>query len=111
MFISTNNIILAGDVNCIKDPDIDYNGPATSFTVPTAGSELLDRLCIELKLTDIYRARYPTRPNFTCISRQTYSRLDRIYISTSLYNRVKYVSITAVAFSDHLSLSTNIVST
>ena len=97
-------IVLAGDFNFIKDPEIDYRGPATNFTVPTQGSVILDSICSNYNLADVYRSRFPDRVNFTCNARQSFSRLDRIFISTSLLDFVSHVNVCPVGFSDHSSI-------
>src|SRR5271165_3478403 len=93
--------IMAGDVNCIDNPALDYKGPATSFTVSMKGSVLLRDLCDELKLVDVYRLKYPSTPAFTWNARQTFSRIDRIFVSKSLYSCVFNAAIKPVSFSDH----------
>lgn len=94
-------VVMAGDFNCIKDPAIDYRGPAVSFTVPTQGSEILNDICTNFVLRDVYRTRFPNRPNYTCISRQSFSRLDHVYMASSLYGSVSSISLSPVGFSDH----------
>ena len=100
-------IVLGGDFNFIDDPAVDYRGPASNFTVPMQGSAVLDNVCLDFNLVDIFRTRFPDRPSFTCNARQSFSRLDRFYVSNSVYSSISTINVCPVGFSDHSSLIFN----
>ena len=101
--------IIAGDCNFIVDPLIDYSGPSVNHWNALQGSTVMNQICDTFKLVDVYPTVYPKRPSYTCVTQQTFSRLDRIYVTNSLSHLITSTWYAPVAYSDHFIVGCNIV--
>lgn len=99
-----NNVynIVAGDFNCINDPVYDYSGMRVDHSQQMKGSKVINGLCETFDLLDVYKAMHPTRPAYTCVSWQSCSRIDRVYMSRSLADWVVRAGTVPVSYSDHV---------
>ena len=89
-----NYVIIAGDFNLFINP-IDRTG---QFTPKTN-----DKILFQTILTnfDSYRYLYPYSKTFSFFRFCPISRIDRIYISSSLISKIAYSSYNNISFSDH----------
>ena len=94
--------IMCGDFNMVEDISLDRRGghPREKHTW---GNEALQEIKGELNLVDIWRHLNPKINQFTWHSyyADISSRLDRIYIASSLITLVETVDIVPFSWSDH----------
>ena len=79
-----NKVIIAGDFNLVTNP-IDRT---RHFTPNTIDKILFQKLLSNLDFIDSYRYVYPYSKTFSFSRSHTTSRLDRIYISSSLTSKI-----------------------
>ena len=107
-FIMCNyNKIFAGDFNCIDKPKIDKKGG--NLERGTDGSDLIRNIVTDFELFDVYRFIEPNKVNVTWNSKNVSCRLDRIYLSSTLKNSIKYCRNCVFPYSDHDSVSISFV--
>ena len=87
--------ILAGDFNCVENPQLDKYPPVKTYSKPLT---LLD-LTRNLNLIDSFRTQNPTSTTFTRHTSNSHSRLDRFY-TNHLCNPKNHIFI-PTPFSDH----------
>ena len=92
-----NKVIIAGDFNLVTNP-IDRTG---HFTPNTIDKILFQKLLSSFDLIDSYRNLYPYSKTFSFSRSHPTSRLDRIYISSSLTPKITQSSYCNITFSDH----------
>ena len=94
-------LVWVGDYNCILDGCKDRS-PQKTNTKPQM-TKTLKEAVYNLDLCDIWRTHNPERKEFTCYSstHDTYSRLDRIYISKSISESVTNIQHLARYISYH----------
>ena len=97
---NTDNIILAGDWNCILTPT-DSSRPEN-----TPLSKTLKGLINNFRFRDILSAR-KSQPEYTYYHNEYAARLDRIYIS-KLYDHIVSTATNSAYFSDHLGVTAEI---
>ncbi|XP_055632515.1 uncharacterized protein LOC129772990 [Toxorhynchites rutilus septentrionalis] len=96
---NTENLILAGDFNCVLRPcdSTGYNNsPALQATIR------------QLQLSDIWVKLYPTTPAPTYITHNSVSRLDRIYVTNGLITHLRNAATHVCSFTNHKALTTRI---
>ena len=100
LITNTDNVILAGDWNCILSPN-DSSRPAN-----TSLSQNLKGIINNLRFKDIISAR-KSKPEFTYYHHDYAARLDRIYVS-KLFNNIVSSATKSAYLSDHLNVSVEI---
>lgn len=96
---SYEKIVFGGDFNCVIDKtDSTGNSPICAN---------LAKIVKEMKLCDVWRLK-GLGEGFTYRSASSASRIDRIYVSGNVSERVRTVELTPIAFSDHCALACNI---
>ena len=102
-----NNVLLAGDFNCIPDLALDKQGgnPDTG----TTGNKELMTLTNTIKVVDIWRTKNPAQRTYTWHNRDfsMRSRLDRWYVDKIVAER-EQAHIRACPFSDHSAVEIQI---
>ena len=96
LITNTDNVILAGDWNCILSPN-DSSRPAN-----TSLSQNLKGIINNLRFKDIISAR-KSKPEFTYYHHDYAARLDRIYVS-KLFNNIVSSATKSAYLSDHLNV-------
>ena len=97
--LNCENIILGGDFNCVLNNELDRSH-AVTYRGQSRNS--LKHLLVELKLEDTWRLHNPDEQVFTHHSHLgSASRIDRIYTSRILRNRVLNTEITPCTHLDH----------
>jgi exonuclease III len=98
--VGTSQFILGGDWNTTIDRNPVTSNIDTFYMsgLPNpVNSELLNRLCIEFKMLDPFRALYPTKRDYTYLPfgtvRLNRSRIDFFVVSASILNSVSECSI------------------
>lgn len=94
------NIIIGGDFNCVlnrKDQTPNFNF-----------CKALHDLVKKMRFKDAWEVKYPTLVKFTFFTSSSCSRLDRMYISDSLTDKVLVADVIPASFSDHSALSVTI---
>lgn len=95
------NVIIAGDFNYILNPALDKSSPAP---MPAATEDHRTRIRTfveENLLCDVWRDRFPAKPNYTFRRGSYASRLDFFLLSTHLSEGVSSMSTQVSAQSDH----------
>ena len=92
-----NLIIIAGDFNLVLNP-IDRTG---HFTPNTNDKILFQTILSNFDLIDSYRSLYPHSKTFSFSRSLPISKLDRIYIPSSLISKITQSSYHNISFSDH----------
>lgn len=94
------NVLMGGDFNCVlhaKDqfPHFNY-------------CKELHELVRNLQLKDSWEHKFPTQVKFTFFTSTSSSRLDRIYVSNGISERILSVDVIPAYFSDHCAFSLTI---
>ena len=92
-----NKAIIAGDFNLVTNP-IDRTG---HFTRNTIDKIIFQKLLSNFDLIDSYCYLYPYSKTFSFSRSHSTSRLDRIYISSSLTSKITQSTYCNIPFSDH----------
>ena len=94
--------IMFGDFNMVEDFKIDRKG-GKPRRYHTYGLKALSEIKDNYDLIDIWRQKHPTKREYTWHSRgaDIHSRLDRIYIPSSLLSTVSKTYIKDFIWSDH----------
>ena len=92
-----NYVIIAGDFNLVLNP-IDRTG---HYTPNTNDKILFQKILTNFDLIDSYRYLYPNSRTFSFFRSYSTSRLDRIYISSSLITKITHSSYHNIFFSDY----------
>ena len=95
--------LICGDFNTVVDPTIDRNGCNPTSPWAYNWPQSLATLTTDMDLVDIWRTRHPTQRSYTWsrAGGQVASRLDMIWISSSLVQGVRDISILPYFRSDH----------
>ncbi|XP_058456328.1 uncharacterized protein LOC131433751 [Malaya genurostris] len=96
---STEHVILAGDFNCVLRP-CDATGYNTSSS--------LRATIQQLQLHDVWIKLNPQMPGHTYITHNSTSRLDRIYVSSGLCDKLRNANIHVCSFTNHKALTTRV---
>lgn len=103
--ISSTNIILGGDFNCVLDPLLDKQ---FSKSLQKSNSCIrLNTLADNLNLVDIWRLKHPTVRDYSFFSpvHKSYSRIDYFLLDSKLLSTVETVTYQPIVISDHAPLS------
>lgn len=95
----TTHTILAGDFNCVlrrADATGSNYSPALRATIQ------------QLQLHDIWEKLQPQDPGYTYISHNSASRLDRIYVDSSLRSQLRTAQTHVCCFTDHKAVTLRI---
>ena len=92
-----NYVIIAGDFNLVLNP-IDRTG---HYPSNTNDKILFQKILSNFDLIDSYRYLYPNSRTFSFSRSHRTSRLDRIYIFSSLISKITHSSNHNIPFSDH----------
>lgn len=106
-----NNMILAGDFNCILDHDLDKNSDSIPSTASINFRDRFKNFIEEWSLQDIWRIRHPRKKIFTFRLTNYASRLDLFVISSHLTEGISHLKSQVSAHSDHVILSLLVNST
>lgn len=96
---NTQHIILAGDFNCVlrqSDSTSANTSPALQATIQ------------QLRLHDVWLKLYPATPAPTYVTHNATSRLDRIYVSTTLCEHLRNACTHVCSFTDHKAVTARI---
>ena len=100
--VKNYQIILGGDFNSVESRDLDRNSTASNDAHKNVNIEL-KKIKEEHNLRDVFRTRHPLCQKF--IFRATYrnikSRIDRIYVSSLIYDRIYHDDMLVFNHSDH----------
>lgn len=102
------NVILAGDFNCILDQELDKNSDAPSTPALTSVRERFKNFIDARCLQDVWRARHPKKKLFTFRRAANASRLDLFLVSSQLTEKISQLKSQVSAQSDHVIISANI---
>ena len=97
MDFRNRQLIIAGDFNLVLN-SIDRTG---YFSPNTNDKILFQKLISNFDLTDSYHYFYPYTKIFSFSQSRPTSRLDRIYISSSLIPKISNTSYYSIPFFDH----------
>ena len=98
-FVTPKNKIFGGDLNCLKDPNIDkINGNPNNGT---AGWKEINTILQDSHLVDVYRYKYPRKTTVSWSDGTMACLLDCIFISNYLADKIEDVSFIPISFSDH----------
>ena len=97
--ITSREIILGGDWNCIEDLSLDKM--AGDEHRGTDGAKELLQLRNDFYLKDVFRVKYPKQRQFSYRKGPIHVRLDRFYMSDSLLPWIKDIKYTPCSISDH----------
>ena len=106
--IKTEPVFLSGDFNVTLDPSLDRSGDRESQVEP---QRVLQLLVLEYSLIDSFRRTNGNEIIFTWSRDNSCSRLDRIYVSSHISNRLIYSSVMRCPYSDHDAYCTAIMTT
>ena len=97
----SSTLIWLGDYNCVLDGQADRDPPKLD-TKPCMTKSLGEAIQ-NLALCDIWRIQHPGNKDYTCYSTThgTYTRLDRIYVTETLSQRITKTQHLARYLSDH----------
>lgn len=98
-FISQGELLIAGDFNCVDSTSDKLNSTA----VPSSDTAVISALKSSFLLIDVWRKKNPRAISFTWSnsSNTQASRLDRFFISKSLFSEDLLCKIFPCVFSDH----------
>lgn len=93
-------LILGGDFNIVSTPKLDRSSSVRHARPPRIGIPYLKK---RLHLMDAWRTLHPLEREYTCLSAAhgTFSRIDHMLISESLFSRMIEASIEPICLSDH----------
>ena len=97
--ITSREIIMGGDFNCIENLELDKMGG--NIHKGTDGANILLKLKSDFYLCDVFRTKYPKKKEYSFRQGPIHVRLDRFYISDSLFQWVQKLSHTPCSVSDH----------
>lgn len=103
--LTSDNLILGGDFNCILDPIMDRN---STCILPASSKNYRSRLRTfmeERQLCDIMRVRNPTKRFYTFRRNNYASRLDLLLVSDQLSESMSQVKSFEGPHSDHTLIS------
>ena len=103
--LSSSYTILAGDWNCVADPEADHKPPSRAKL--SKMSRAMREVCSDLDLFDTWRVLHPKERDFTFFSNphKSFSRIDYIYTSRQVLDRVEKCTIGSRLLSDHADIS------
>lgn len=93
-------VLIGGDFNCVihkKDQRPNFNY-----------SRELEALVNNMKWKDVWEIKYPTLVKYTYISSRSQSRIDRMYVTKNLENKIGGIEVIPTTFSDHLAVKCSI---
>ncbi len=93
-------LVVGGDFNAVINPALDKS---QSDTTANPSSKLLNKFITELNLIDLWRIQNTKAKDFTFFSNRhkTFSRIDYIFLSSSLISSNSSISILPILLSDH----------
>ena len=104
-FVTCQNqrIIIGGDFNVVNDPDLDCSGGVPKVK---ESSKILDDICLNYDLIDIWRIRNPEIKLFTWRQKKPLiqRRLDFWLVSDFCQDEVEETSIKTAIRTDHLTI-------
>ena len=103
---SEDSIFVCGDFNVTLDPSLDRSGDHESHV---ASQNALKLLILEHSLIDTFRKTNGNEIMFTWSRDNSCSRLDRVYISSHISNRLVYSSVIRCPYSDHDAFCTGLM--
>ena len=106
--MKTESVFVCGDFNVTLDPTLDRSGDRESHP---ESQRALQLLILEHSLVDSFRKTNGNEIMFTWSRDNSVSRLDRIYCSSHISNRLVYSSIVRCPYSDHDAFCTAIMAT
>ena len=104
--LQTSSIFLCGDFNVTLDAALDRSGDCEH---QGAAQKVLQLLVLEYSLVDSFRKTNGNEIMFTWGRENSCSRLDRVYVSSHISNRLVYSSIVRCPYSDHDAYCTSIM--
>uniref|UniRef100_A0A3Q4HTZ4 Endonuclease/exonuclease/phosphatase domain-containing protein n=1 Tax=Neolamprologus brichardi TaxID=32507 RepID=A0A3Q4HTZ4_NEOBR len=75
------NLIICGDFNIVTE---ESDRAATTPSKINCEGTFLAQVCADASLRDLYRVIHPTKIHFTRFDTNVKTRIDRIYISSSI---------------------------
>ena len=101
------SVVVGGDFNVIFDQDLDGSGGIKNTK---ASVKILEDICLEQYLIDIWRVRHPTEKRFTWRQKTPIiqRRLDYWLVNDGLQNEVVTVDIIPSIKSDHSAITLHI---
>lgn len=106
--LSETNIILAGDFNCLLNPDLDRNQMTSQSTNVNQYRDRIKAILEDRRLCDIWRIRHPADRAYTFRRGLYASRLDYIFIPNHLSESANKTQIHRGPHSDHSLLTVEI---
>lgn len=100
-FLSNSTVIIGGDFNLIFSPLID-RFPHSSM-VPSPHAKVLQALCDEFGLTDVWRSTHPSAKQYTFFSapHKCHTRIDYFFLPQIDLHSVSSCEISSIIISDH----------
>lgn len=92
----TDNIILGGDFNCVIR-QCDATGSNSSLALQSTVQQL--------RLHDVWQQLRSRDTGYTYITHNSSSRLDRLYVSSGLRERLRTTAVHVCCFSDHKAVT------
>uniref|UniRef100_A0A3B1KHZ5 Reverse transcriptase domain-containing protein n=1 Tax=Astyanax mexicanus TaxID=7994 RepID=A0A3B1KHZ5_ASTMX len=98
--LSDSHLLVGGDFNAVMNPKIDKSSSDTSSSLP---SKLLNQFIGDLNIIDLWRLKNNTLAEYTFYSHRhkSYSRIDYIFVSPSLFSAEVSIAILPILLSDH----------
>lgn len=103
--LTSDDIVLGGDLNCIMDPALDKNSTSNISTSSCLHRNRLITLIEERQLCDLLRIRNPSKRVYTFRRGNYASRLDFFLVSDHLSEAASQVKILEGPHSDHSLIS------
>lgn len=96
--------VIAGDFNCVMDPEVDRSPPAG--TTPSKMREATMAVCSDLQLFDTWRVLHPGERDYTFFSNshRSFSQIDYVFVSRKVLDRIKNCAIGTRLLSDHADI-------
>ena len=97
------SIILGGDFNLALDPDLDKQGGASVHEESKKVRLNLNTMLENLSLVDTFRLRNPDKKlnTWRSLAKKVSTRLDYIFVTDNLDNRIKSCKKYAAKYTDH----------
>src|SRR5277367_4031284 len=103
LFLDNAEFILGGDFNFVPNIKLDKKGG--NVKLGDKGQALMQILCDDANLLDIWRLRHPNLREYTWARNGVHCRLDRFYISQTIIPQVLDCTIETNPFSDHKNIN------
>ena len=106
--VTSRPLILGGDFNCVTNLKLDKKGGNNLFG--NGGKEELLGVLKDFCLVDVFRKKFPDKREYTWRGNNIRCRLDRFYVTSTIFQSLEDVRHILCPFSDHTFVSINLSS-